>query len=776
MEARKAAYDILDEKITPLVWRRFLAYFIPTAAVLVLLAHWFLTSQFDEAERLTAANERTTVLLERQFFEDEIAALAADVRFLSDYATGCLEMKELAVCPRELRKAFMLFAKEHPTYFQMILLDVSGQELLHVENVNGRNVGMSASGLRSQAASPWYVSALEYSPRVWISSIKFSDGANGLSPGTPMLHASRAILDEDGRTLGVVVIGYDGSMILQMIAQHELASTGWHYLFRSKGPKLRGPTLGKESSGDLSETFPELWSDISRSKSGTRVTKNGLFAYETVCSTADKNVVSRVLPVLDECWVIVNHVPWAAIVPAWLDYAPWVGGAALLLVAAGMWTWARTMVRRHQAEKALRMSEERMRTIVEAAGVFIWETDDKGVITYISDMVREVLGYAPEELIGQTLTMLMPADKVSEYSEFFLHAVARKLSFRHREVDGLTKDGRRIHQALSAVPVEDESGRLIGYRGSTVDVTRRKKAQEELRESERKARAMLEASHDAMIVIDGNGSVQFWNHAAENMFGYLEAEALGMDVHVLVVEEEDRKRADAGTAHFAKTGEGPIVGSIGEFQARRKDGTVFPVEHAVAAFRMHGAWYAVGSVRDKTEQKEAEKELQRLATTDSLTGLANRRHFFDGCRKEIERHKRYGVAVSLLMLDVDLFKKINDTWGHDTGDRVLKEVAAHMLLTLRDVDLCGRIGGEEFAVLLPETDLQGAAEAAERVRASLENICFILEEGARVCVTASLGVAEMGGSEDTLQELIKRADDALYEAKETGRNKVVVKA
>lgn len=776
MATRSAANDIMDEKITPLVWRRFLVYFIPTALGLCLLGYWFLASQFAEAERLTEAEERTTVLLERQFLEDEIASMAADVRFLSRYATGCLHGVGMDVCPRELAKAFLLFAEEHPFYFQLILLSADGQETLHVENVNGNSTIMHAGRLRSRAGSPWYESALEFSPRVWISPFEVNNGSDGLAPETPTLHASRTILDENGQLLGVVVLGYNGSMILQMIAQHELSSSGWHYLFRSNGAKLRAPTISKEPPGTSKDMFPDFWRAISNSRSGTRVTKNGLFAYEAICSSADKSVLSRVLPVMDECWVIVSHVPWAAIGPLWLAYAPWVGGVLLVILAAGMWAWARTMVRRRQAEQALRMSEERLRTVVEAAGVFIWEVDDKGVIAYLSDRVRDVLGYAPEELVGQSLTVTMPPDKKQAYLEFFQNVTARRLSFRQMEVDGLTKDGRSIHQALSGVPIEDESGRFMGYRGATLDITRRKKAQAELLESERKARAMLEASHDAMIVIDANGSVQFWNHAAEKMFGYTETEALGMDVHLLVAGDEDREKAHAGMAQFATNGEGPIIGSIGEFQARRKDGSVFPVEHAVAAFRMHRAWYAVGSVRDKTEQKEAELELQRLATTDSLTGLANRRHFFDGCRKEIERHKRYGVSVSLLMLDVDWFKKINDTWGHDTGDRVLQEVAGQMLMTLRDVDLCGRIGGEEFAVLLPETDLQGAAEAAERVRASLENICFILEEGARVCVTASLGVTEMGGEGDSLQELIKRADDALYEAKNTGRNKVVVKA
>jgi len=164
-------------------------------------------------------------------------------------------------------------------------------------------------------------------------------------------------------------------------------------------------------------------------------------------------------------------------------------------------------------------------------------------------------------------------------------------------------------------------------------------------------------------------------------------------------------------------------------------------------------------------------ELERLATTDGLTGLANRRRLFERLDQEVYRARRYGIALSVILLDIDHFKRVNDSWGHAVGDRVLREVARETQQLLHKTDLAGRYGGEEFVLLLPETDLAEAMSLAHRLNRHIARTAFALERGSSLSVTVSAGVAALFPDESS-EALIQRADRALYRAKEMGRDRV----
>lgn len=173
-----------------------------------------------------------------------------------------------------------------------------------------------------------------------------------------------------------------------------------------------------------------------------------------------------------------------------------------------------------------------------------------------------------------------------------------------------------------------------------------------------------------------------------------------------------------------------------------------------------------------TELAEKNRLLKDMADKDGLTGIYNHRFFKVFLSRQIIQHKRYDHPLTLIMLDIDYFKKLNDTHGHQAGDSVLKQVAELLLRLTRKADLVARYGGEEFAVILTETDLRGGAVAAERIRMAFERYSFVHEGKLKLKLTASLGVAVVKQDIETADELIEAADKLLYEAKRLGRNRI----
>jgi diguanylate cyclase (GGDEF)-like protein/PAS domain S-box-containing protein len=176
---------------------------------------------------------------------------------------------------------------------------------------------------------------------------------------------------------------------------------------------------------------------------------------------------------------------------------------------------------------------------------------------------------------------------------------------------------------------------------------------------------------------------------------------------------------------------------------------------------------------DVTDTVRNRAQLEYLARYDELTELPNRDHFLSTLRNEMKRAKRYGNVFSLLLLDLDHFKRINDTYGHVQGDELLERVGEILNNQTRDLDTAGRYGGEEFGVFLPETPEGAACDFAERLREAIENIELPAENGGCVTITSSIGVSEFQSGDEEIKDVVRRADKVLYEAKETGRNRVV---
>lgn len=303
-------------------------------------------------------------------------------------------------------------------------------------------------------------------------------------------------------------------------------------------------------------------------------------------------------------------------------------------------------------------------------------------------------------------------------------------------------------------------------------VSRRRAVQLGLDQTEERTRLILDRSHEAYVGMDDLGIVTHWNAAAETMFGWQRAEAIGRELAKLIIPNDMRAAHTEGLKRFRETGYGPMIGSRTEVIARHRDGAEIPVELSITSIEEADGGYAFhGFVRDITERKllEAQQaemlaQAEHSARSDALTALPNRRSWDEELGRELARARRAQLPLCIAVLDLDHFKNFNDSNGHQAGDRLLRQAATSWKLALRASDFLARYGGEEFAALLPACDLEEAMNVIERLR-----------EVTPYGQTVSAGIAQWNGHESA-DALIDRADLALYNAKRSGRNRATAAA
>lgn len=294
-------------------------------------------------------------------------------------------------------------------------------------------------------------------------------------------------------------------------------------------------------------------------------------------------------------------------------------------------------------------------------------------------------------------------------------------------------------------------------------------ASEAVNRSEEFTRAVTTQLAEGLMVLDCDGRFQMINPRAEYLLGWRESELLNGTVEPIMTELQPGKEE----CKISECMEKGIAQQIEPFYFNRKNGDEIPVSLSVAPMYNHGNIVGViMTFQDIAQRLLIEEKLKSMATHDPLTGTKNRGELERQLVSELGRCRRYTRPFSLLMIDIDHFKKINDTYGHQHGDEVLKNMCRYIDSTLRKSDIIGRYGGEEFIVMLPETDCSHAERFAERLKEGItQNSCRGGE--ANLPLTVSIGVASYPDHGDVVENILKKADDALYAAKEQGRDRVV---
>lgn len=300
-------------------------------------------------------------------------------------------------------------------------------------------------------------------------------------------------------------------------------------------------------------------------------------------------------------------------------------------------------------------------------------------------------------------------------------------------------------------------------------VTNLKRIKGELENSQNQLNAIIHHAMDGIITITESGEIQGFNPAAEEVFGYKQQEVLGKNVRMLMPEITQREY-DTYINRYLYSGEGEILGVRGrEVVAVRKNGKQFPMELSASEMMLKGQRYFVGIVRDVTERKQVERKITHLAHHDYLTGLPNRALFLDHLERALPLARRGHYKVAILFLDLDGFKRVNDTMGHDAGDLLLKEVSARLKSIIRNSDTVARIGGDEFTFVLNNIgEDENASVVAQKIIHALSAPVDL--KGRQCHIGGSIGISIYPDDSKNFDTLLTQADEAMYLAKQSGKN------
>jgi len=300
-----------------------------------------------------------------------------------------------------------------------------------------------------------------------------------------------------------------------------------------------------------------------------------------------------------------------------------------------------------------------------------------------------------------------------------------------------------------------------------VDITEKQLLKKDLDASRARLSAIVGGAYDGIVTIDAHHRIILFNDAAEQIFGFSREEVIGQSLSMLIPQGA-RARHEQYLEAF---GQSPILSRSmnerSEVYGQRKDGSVFPAEITISKSDDRGNSEKSAIVRDISEKVQLIEQLRQEAENDQLTGIANRRTFMRALEAEITRSYRYHRPMSLICFDLDNFKQINDNYGHPVGDIVLEAVGSALNDTCRTLDVPARLGGEEFCVLLRETNKQDALRTAERIQQALAAIT--VEEAPDITVTASFGITGYN-ADDTVESVMRRADKLLYQSKANGKD------
>ncbi|TVZ37210.1 PAS domain S-box-containing protein/diguanylate cyclase (GGDEF)-like protein [Alteromonadaceae bacterium 2753L.S.0a.02] len=433
-------------------------------------------------------------------------------------------------------------------------------------------------------------------------------------------------------------------------------------------------------------------------------------------------------------------------------------------------------------------------------GIWFWNLEQPED-EWLSPGFWRTLGYDPEEKTHHSANwqaVIHPEDLEVARRDLELHC-----AFDNHPYDQIVrfthKNGDTVWVRCRGVAIRDSQGNAVRMLGIHTEISRLKQIEDrykkiistmdrvyaDLRIALEESEQLFESMPDAVLQVDHGGNIIKANTQASLLFGYTTKELIEMTVEDLVPESSRAAHFNYRTAYQKSPEVREMGGDAVNLMAQTRSGKVLYVDIRLSPIQTKYGSNTIAVIRDVTERKKLQQELERqkqdekklfeMSITDSLTGLYNRGYFMELAERAFKQAGRYNHGLCVMMIDIDDFKIINDNFGHAEGDRALTQIGSLLKSSIRETDVVGRIGGEEFAIYLPEASLDQGVILADKILFNIEDARSnsLVKEGAGACPSVSIGLAVKQSDDDSLSELLYRADQQLYKAKANGKARVV---
>lgn len=410
-----------------------------------------------------------------------------------------------------------------------------------------------------------------------------------------------------------------------------------------------------------------------------------------------------------------------------------------------------------------------LETMLNNVGAFIYGKDIEGRYVYVNQAVLDLFEKSLDEVIGKDDSHFfdLPLSKQLKAND---NKVMLEGAIIENEETNVVKATGSVHTyKVVKKPIFDEQGKVIGMSGISTDITEEKKLQKIVRQQKKLLDTVLNNIEAHVYMKNCEREFLYVNSKTAALFGRPVEDIVGRK-ETEILPPEIAEHFHQSDCKVFETNKKQVIDEV----ATDDDGNTLHYLSVKVPLLQEGELPAlIGFSTDVTELYKLKEQFRKQANTDSLTKLFNRRYFVSQSEKEFHRAKRHNAPLSLVTLDIDYFKRINDQYGHPVGDAVLEQFAAALMPIIRSEDILARIGGEEFSILLPETAIDVAMTVAERIREEQEGLCMTGDWEGGITATVSVGVASLSAQDCHFEQLFKRADKALYQAKSLGRNRVI---
>jgi diguanylate cyclase (GGDEF)-like protein/PAS domain S-box-containing protein len=687
-----------------------------------------------------------------------------------------------------LRESWKSLSLQRKRYDQIRFLNTEGQERVRINYNEGDPVVVRDEALQSKKYRYYFTESINTPPgTIYSTPLDLNIENQQIElPLKPTIRFASPVFNTENRTIGVVILNYLADNILSEFRRISAGFSGEAILLNWSGYTLLSP----QSAQDWGFMFPdspqsginvehaEIWQSIQQFNRGQELNAQGLYTFDTVnpSGVAVDNFCTS-------CLRVLLYIPKELIdARLWRQLSLKVYLFALVLtllfivLAIAIWNQEKRKTNEQQLQHLNQRISDEHNLFLSGPSVIAKLRNELGwPIEFISSNVTDLLGYKPDRLMNGELSFsnLIDPDYLKQYHQENLHADQDRINdFKRHPYKILdhTRNSKWVQDTTHLI--RDETGNLTHFFVHISDITHLKQVEEQLTESHNHIQRVVDAIADPTLVIDiDTHQLQLVNKSAAKLYTHDEQIKDGMTCYRLSHKRSTPCRGKHDPCPIAEILESKQSVSV-IHKHYDSDGRVIHVDvRATPIFDESGenVVQIIESHRDITDTVNMEKQLQYIAETDRLTQVYNRTKFDDELKKQIAWAGLTHHSFALIMLDLDHFKQVNDNFGHDVGDQVLKRTVELLHKRIRKSDILARWGGEEFMIIAPKIAIDDLQTLLESLRESIEEI----DHDKVGTVTASFG-ATLLCTTDNIQSLLKRADMALYQSKNTGRNRCTI--